>query len=197
MSCLMSSGNIVSLLDFRVLGGMAQMISFEPLKNGCSSYFSPDARCAWGPLVPEDMNDIRYLDVSDLLSVEGNDGSVVDCSVCDDSEGNSSDSHKSVTWSSWLTVFDADGRYVYENRDADVVGVMEPNVLVREPWDNDGWLLRGIIPGTWGSYFSCALWYMRGSSCVGCQDCNFACRYYWEKSVEQGWDSLIWCTTAC
>ena len=45
-------------------------------------------------------------------------------------------------------MFDADGRYVYEKRDADVVGVVEPNVLVKEPWDNDGWLARGIIPGT-------------------------------------------------
>jgi len=133
MSFLMSSDNNVSLLDFRVLGGMAQMISFEPLKNGCSSYLSPDASWACEQVVPEDMNNIRYLDVSLLLSVEGNDGSVADCSVCDDYEGNSSDSQKSVTRSSWLTVFDDDGQYVYEKRDADVVGVMEPNVLVREP----------------------------------------------------------------
>ena len=99
MSFLMSSGNIVSLLDLRVLGGMAQMISFEPLKNGCSSYFSPDARWACEQVVPEDMDDVHCVDVdvSDLLSVEGNDGSVADCSVCDDFKGNSSDSQKSVT----------------------------------------------------------------------------------------------------
>jgi len=114
MSFLMSSGNIVSLLDFRVLGGMAQMISFEPLKNGCSSYFSPDAHWACEQVVPEDVNDVRFdVDVSDLPSVEGNDGSVADCSVCDDSECNSSDFQKNVTWSNWLTVFDAEGRYVY------------------------------------------------------------------------------------
>ena len=80
------------------------------------------------------MNDVRFrVDVSDLLSVEGNDGSVADCSVCNDSEGNGSDSPKSVTWSNWLTVFDADRRYVYEKRDVDAVSVVEPNVLVKEP----------------------------------------------------------------
>jgi len=138
-----------------------------------------------------------YVDVSDLLSVEGNDGSGADCSVCNNSECNSSDSQKSVTWSNWLPVFDEDVPYVYEKRKADGVGVVEPNVLVKEPCDNDGWLARGIIPGTWGYYFSCALWYMCGSSCGGCQDCKYACRYYWKKCIEQGWDSLIQCTTAC
>jgi len=144
----MSSGNIVSLLDFFVLGGMAQLISFEPLKNGFSSYFSHDARCPCEPVVLEDLGDVRYVDVSDLLSVEGNDGSVADYSVCDDFEGNSSDSQKSVTWSSWLTVFDFDRRYVYEKRDVDAVGVVELNVLLKEPCENDGWLARGMIPGT-------------------------------------------------
>jgi len=63
MSFLMSSGNIVSLLDFRILGGIAQIISFEPLKNGCYSYFSPYARWACEQVVPEDMNDVRGVDV--------------------------------------------------------------------------------------------------------------------------------------
>ena len=124
MSFLMSSGNVVSLLDFRVLGAMAQMISFELLKNGSCSYFSRDACRAWEQVVPQDMNNVLYVDVSDLLSVEGNDGSIANCSVCDDSEGNSSDSQKSVTWSNWLTMFDADGRYVYEKRDVDAVEVV-------------------------------------------------------------------------
>jgi len=125
MSLLMALGNIVSLLDFRVLGGMAQMISFEPLKNGCSSYFSPDARWACEQVVPEDFNDVRFVvDVSDLLSVEGNDSSVADCSVCNDSKGNSSDSQKTAMCSNWLTMFDADGRYVYEKRDVDAVEVV-------------------------------------------------------------------------
>jgi len=178
MSFLMSSGNVVSLLDFRVLGAMAQMISFELLKNGSCSYFSRDACRAWEQVVPQDMNNVLYVDVSDLLSVEGNDGSVPDCSGFDDFEGNSSNSQKSVTWSNWLTVFDTDGQYVYEKRDADSVGVVELNVLVKEPWDNDGWLARCIIPRTWGSYFSCALWCMHRSSCGGCQDCKYACHYY-------------------
>ena len=101
MSFLMSFGNIVSLLDFRVLGGMVQMISFEPWKNGCSSYFSPDALLACEQVDPEDMNDVHFVDVDvcDLLSVEGNDGSVADCSVCDYPQGNSSDSQKIVMWS--------------------------------------------------------------------------------------------------
>jgi len=130
----MSSGNIVSLLDFRVLGGMAQMISCQHLKNGCYSYFSPDARWSCEQVVPEEVYDIRFgVDVSNLLSVEGNDGFVADCSVCDDFEGNSSDSEMSVTWCNWLTVLDADGQYVHEKRDVDAVEVVEPNVLVKEP----------------------------------------------------------------
>jgi len=88
------------------------MISLEPLKNGCSSYFSPDARWACEQVVLEDLNNVHYVDVSDLLSVEGNDSSVADCSVCDNFEGNSSDSQKSMTWPNWLTVYDVDGRYI-------------------------------------------------------------------------------------
>ena len=133
----MCSGNIVSLLDSRVLGGMSQMISFKSLMNGCSSDFSPDACCACKQVVPEDLKDVCYADMCDLLSVEGNDDSVADCSVCDNSDGNSSDSQKSVKWSNWLTVFDAEEAYVYEKRDVDAVAVVEPNVLMKEQWDND------------------------------------------------------------
>ena len=64
--------------------------------------------------------------------VEGNDGSFVDYSVCDDSDGNGSNSQKSVTFSNWLTLFDADGCYMNKKCDVDAVGVVEPNVLVKE-----------------------------------------------------------------
>ena len=45
-------------------------------------------------MVTEDMNNVRYIDVdvSNLVSVEGNDGSVADFSVCNNSEGNSTNS---------------------------------------------------------------------------------------------------------
>jgi len=55
---------------------------------------------------------------------------------------------KSVMWSNWLTVFNADGQYEHEKCNADAVGVVAPNVLVKETWDNDGWLVCGIIPGS-------------------------------------------------
>jgi len=107
MRFLMSSGNILSLLDFRVLGGMVQIISFKPFNNGCSSYFSPDTRWSCEQVVSEDMNDIRYVAVSGLLSVEGNNGSVVEFSVFGNSERNTPDFQKSVPWSNLLMVFDA------------------------------------------------------------------------------------------
>ena len=66
-----------------------------------------------------------------------------------------------------------------------------------DAWDTYGWLVHSMIPGTWGSYFSCALWYVCGSGYGICQDCKDACRYYWEKCVEQWWDSLIQYTIAC
>ena len=48
-------------------------------------------------MVPEDVNDVRFaVAVSNLLSVEGSDGSVADCFACDDLEGNSSNYQKSV-----------------------------------------------------------------------------------------------------
>jgi len=72
MSFLMSTGNILSLLDFHVIGSKAQMILFKHLKNGCLPYFTPDVGWACEQVVPEDMNDARYVDVSDLLSVAGN-----------------------------------------------------------------------------------------------------------------------------
>jgi len=49
-------------------------------------------------VVPEDVNDVRFaVAVSNLLSVEGSDGSVADCSAGDNSDGNSSDFEKSLT----------------------------------------------------------------------------------------------------
>lgn len=236
--------------DFLLLT-MSQIFQLNPLRNGCSSYFSPTARFCCEQVVAEDVDDLR--------SVEGNDGSVDDFDMsagCDFSfsdEGSSSSS-KSVTWCDWLTKFDDDGTYTFERDlslvDADVVTtgvdealsgsldetfdwqtmivdsslymmdpfdvvaddvkveasqtvpeevkvVPEPVVLnVVEPWENVGWLSREIRPGTWGASFSCALWYMYGKNCGGCQECKVTCRYWWEKCVERGWDSLIWDTTA-
>ena len=109
------------------------MISFEHQKNGCASYISPDVHWACEQVVPEDVNDVSQVDASALLSVEGNDGSVAVCFVCDDFEGNNNHYQMSVTQSNWLTVFDVDGRYLYEKCDVDVVGVVEQNLLVKKP----------------------------------------------------------------
>lgn len=238
--------------DFLVLA-MSQIFQLNPLRNGCSSYFSPAARFC-EQVVAEDVDDLR--------SIEGNDGSVVDFDMSAGfdfsfSDEGSSDSSKSVTWCDWLTKFDDDGTYTFERDpslgDADVlttVGVGEalsdspienfdwqtmivdsssymldpfgavaddvkvessqmfvedrkivpepvvPIVDVVEPWENVGWLSREIRPGTWGASFSCALWYMYGKNCGGCQECKVTCRYWWGMCVERGWDSLIWDTTA-
>jgi hypothetical protein len=251
----MSSGNIVIRRErfaFLLLT-MSQIFELNPLRNGCSSYFSPTAWFCSEQVVAED--------ISDLLSVEGNNGSMFDFDMSDGfdfslSDEGSSDSSKSVTWCDWLSKFDVDGTYTFERDpslvDKDVLTtvvvdealsgssvekfdwqtmivdsssymwdpsdavaenvkvdtsqmvseveneILEPivPVVVYEPWENIGWLSREIRPGTWGASFSCALWYMYGKNCGGCQECKVTCRYWWGKCVERGWDSLIWDTTA-
>jgi hypothetical protein len=116
----MSSGNIVVLrerFDFLLLT-MSQIFQLNPLRNGCSSYFSPAARFC-EQVVPEDVDDLR--------SIEGNDGSVVDFDMSAGfdfsfSDEGSSGSSKSVTWCDWLTKFDDDGTYSFE-RDPSLVDV--------------------------------------------------------------------------
>jgi hypothetical protein len=116
----MSSGNIVVLrerFDFLLLT-MSQIFQLNPLRNGCSSYFSPSARFCCEQVVAEDVDDLR--------SIEGNDGSMVDFDMSAGfdfslSDEGSSDSSKSVTWCDWLTKFDTDGTYSFE-RDPSLVG---------------------------------------------------------------------------
>jgi len=73
-----------------------------------------------------------------------------------------------------------------EKRHVDAVGVVEPNVPVKELLDNDGWLAHSIIPFTWASYFSSTLWYIQCSSYGSGQQCKYAYRCYWENCIEQG-----------
>jgi len=65
-----------------------------------------------------------------------------------------------------------------------------------EPWDGDAYLYAAIIPGTYGTAMSYALWYKKINGDCRCQECKRWCRYGWGKVMERRWNCLMVYTTA-
>jgi len=65
-----------------------------------------------------------------------------------------------------------------------------------EPWDGDADLYAAIIPGTYGTAMSYALWYKMMNGDCSCQECKRWHRYWWGKVMERGWSCLMVYTTA-